>query len=609
MEEQTTEQINITKIEYSERYNPHFRPISNKQTTTVEISPTGSGKTHFYKDSPNTIMLMPTNALDQQHEGLIAIDKASTGERSKWNERHTAKCDYMTYDKFYGHMQHENMSNLNIIIDEAHVILASLEDLHYELLRKLFSRAFKYKELKLISATLRHEILGIYNYRVDEPMQINQYIKTDFTPTIQFTAKLPIIDTNVKTLFFINSKDKMIQVKEYYEEICKGIKVTILSSEEMSNPPKLDEFDLILATCVLKQGYSIECHIDQVVIHNVYNAVGAMDIIQYMARPRSGQPKVYVIPASTHFKTEESKLFNVVEISEMLRRVSDKGEFTEEQYKMNEALVLNEFFAAAKTSQSSWNILAVTNFYEKRLKYHELHLKDGIHMTESIKSIIPNAIVKVEDLENGITLKFNMLKLEEDTKKMLEESQDISELKENIENIIKSTEEVRIINKMEKYQKGINNIIIDFSLTPKGESEEKKYSFSIACQVAQVLDDEVRRQCKQHTENIAKNVYSNRDSGDQRNRMKIEDEVNVSKLGRKLNFLKKLNLPTKYFNTQQDNIKLLEKLYCFKRYNRDGDEITNRSRKGVDKIKITSMSCVEPSWYNESTVFIRAKQA
>ncbi len=609
MEEQTTEQINITKIEYSERYNPHFRPISNKQTTTVEISPTGSGKTHFYKDSPNTIMLMPTNALVRQHNGLIAMDKASPGERSKWNERYTDKCDYMTYDKFYGHMQREKMSNLNIIIDEAHVILASLEDLHYELLRKLFSRAFKYKELKLISATLRHEILGIYNYRVDEPMQINQYIKTDFTPTIQFIAKLPIIDTNVKTLFFINSKDKMIQVKEYYEEICKGIKVTILSSEEMSNPPKLDEFDLILATCVLKQGYSIECHIDQVVIHNVYNAVGAMDIIQYMARPRSGQPKVYVIPASTHFKTEESKLFNVVEISEMLRRVSDKGEFTEEQYKMNEALVLNEFFAAAKTSQSSWNILAVTNFYEKRLKYHELHLKDGIHMTESIKSIIPNAIVKVEDLENGITLKFNMLKLEEDTKKMLEESQDISELKENIENIIKSTEEVRIINKMEKYQKGINNIIIDFSLTPKGESQEQKYSFNSACQVAQVLDDEVRRQCKQHTENIAKNVYSNRDSGDQRNRMKIEDEVNVSKLGRKLNFLKKLNLPTKYFNTQQDNIKLLEKLYCFKRYNRDGDEITNRSRKGVDKIKITSMSCVEPSWYNESTVFIRAKQA
>jgi predicted ATP-dependent Lon-type protease len=54
-------EVNI--IEYSSQYNPHFRPISNDQIITVEISPTGSGKSYFYKDSPNTIMLMPTNTM------------------------------------------------------------------------------------------------------------------------------------------------------------------------------------------------------------------------------------------------------------------------------------------------------------------------------------------------------------------------------------------------------------------------------------------------------------------------------------------------------------------------------------------------------------------
>lgn len=50
-------------IEYDTQFNIKFRRITNTQITTIEISPTGSGKNHFYKDSPNTIMIMPTNAM------------------------------------------------------------------------------------------------------------------------------------------------------------------------------------------------------------------------------------------------------------------------------------------------------------------------------------------------------------------------------------------------------------------------------------------------------------------------------------------------------------------------------------------------------------------
>ena len=62
-------------IEYDGQYNTKFRAISNKPILTVEISPTGSGKSTFYKNSPNTIMLMPSNSMVLQNNGMISLNK------------------------------------------------------------------------------------------------------------------------------------------------------------------------------------------------------------------------------------------------------------------------------------------------------------------------------------------------------------------------------------------------------------------------------------------------------------------------------------------------------------------------------------------------------
>lgn len=292
--------LTMNHIHYTGKYNPHFRPVSNQEIFTVEMSPTGSGKTYFYRDSPNTIMLMPTNALVRQNGGMIASAKALAGERSQWKHLHRHCCDYMTYDKFSGHMQHEDLSDFNIIIDEAHLLIASDKKEHYDLLKALFCRDIAYKELKLISATFRKEVLEMYNS--DFPLLVNQYIKDDYLPTIRFTTQLPIINTSMRTLFFINSKDKIIQIKEHFEEKFPSMVIAILSADtEIPDTQELQKCHLILSTCVIKQGYSIECPIDQVIIHNVFNAIGAMDIIQYMARPRINTPEVYVISAKRHW--------------------------------------------------------------------------------------------------------------------------------------------------------------------------------------------------------------------------------------------------------------------------------------------------------------------
>ena len=136
--------LNIKQIEYKGKYNPYLRPITNDKVTTVEISPTGSGKTYQYKDSAYTIMLMPTNAMVREHGGMIASGKALPGERTSWSEVRTDTCEYMTYSKFAGHMKHEDLSNFNIIIDEVHLILQSDNDIEYEVLKILFDRTIDY---------------------------------------------------------------------------------------------------------------------------------------------------------------------------------------------------------------------------------------------------------------------------------------------------------------------------------------------------------------------------------------------------------------------------------------------------------------------------------
>lgn len=599
--------MTINKIPYSVPYkpntsigyNPHFRPISNQQITTVEISPTGSGKTHAYKATPNTIMLMPTNLMVREHSGMVSEAIAKPGERCKWHEVDTTKCDYMTYDKFLGHSYHEDMSDLNIIIDEAHIILASLSDIHYELLDRLFNRKFDYKELKLISATLRKEILEIYDYRANEPMQVNQYIDTNFTPTIQFTRTIPDLKGK-RTLFFINSMDKILETKELYENFYPGINIAIISADNpVPNLFQLASIDLLLSTCVMKQGFSLLCHIDQVVIHNVYNSIGSMDIIQYMARPRYNQPDVYVIPATTHFKVKKENMFNMPDVALLLKEVATTGMLTTPQYQTNNAIGMDEFLARAKTSQSGWNILGVTNYYEYVITFSELYYENGAHMAHSIQEIIPGVNIIIGDVKGGHRLKLSFLKLDDTVVNLLNSSKNLTVLLTNIDTVIANTTEPRVLEKMEKYKKAAKNVVVDFKMIPKGKTLAEGYRFDDACQVKQVLDNKVRAQCKQHVKNLEKHVYDYRSSHDQRSVPQLGQKIGVGKLGRKLGFLRK------YFAGGGDDLNLLGKLYCFKRYDEEGTEITGRSRQNVHEVEITSMFCVETSWYYKSHLFLK----
>jgi len=347
----------------------------------------------------------------------------------------------------------------------------------------------------------------------------------------------------------------------------------------------------------MKQGFSLLCRIDQVVIHNVYNPIGAMDIIQYMARPRYNLPEIYVIPARTHFMTKKEDMFNMLDIALLLKEVATDGHLTTQQYQANSAIGMDEFLARAKTSKSGWNILGVTNYYEYLITYSELYYENALHMEDSIKKVIPSVTVVVASLLNGHNFKLSILKLDDSTIKLLEASKNLIELLNNIDTIIANTTEPRVLEKMDKYKKAAKNVIVDFKMTSKGKTLAEGYRFSDHCQVSQVLDSKVRTQCKQHVKNLDKTVYDYRDTN-LRYAPNLGQMILVSKLKRKLNFLRK------HFAGGGSDLDLLGKMYCFKRYDDKGVEITTRSRSRVHEVEITSMFCVEPSWYYKSNIFL-----
>lgn len=577
--------LSINKLEYTEKYNPYFRAVTNQKIITVEISPTGSGKTHFYKNSKNTIMLMPTNAMIREHNGLLSSKQAQEGERYKWGEIHRDKCDYMTYDKFTGHMKREDLSDFNIIIDEAHLLLASDNELYYDLLKALFTRSFDYKELKLLSATLRKEILELYNNDGVYQLAVNQAINTNYKPIIQFTKTLPEIDDKCTTLFFINSKDKMIQIKEHYEGLFPNIKVIQISSDkEIPDTATLKKYNLILSTCYIKQGFNIKCHIDQVIIHNQYNAVGAMELIQYMARPRINQPLIYVIPASTHFSNdsiEDPELQNMITMVE-------SNDLDTEEYQVNKALELNKLQAKAKTGKDSWNVAALSKYYEDKCQQVELFSKDGKGMIATFKQVIPYSTIIIKDILGSDSISFTTLKWQE-IKKTLTVSKDISALRDNISEHISNTTDERTLNKL-KTLLTIDSVSL-FKITEKNSTAE--YCVTDKYQVQQALEDNIRKRFKQHITNINKGVYDLRDKQDKRYLPMVGTTYPVGKIGRKISFIKKK------FSTKQSNLDILEKMYTIECFDKDNALVTSRTSKTITTVKIVDNYPICGSWYKK----------
>lgn len=602
-------------IEYDTQFNTKFRPITNTQITTVEISPTGSGKNHFYKDSPNTIMLMPSNAMVIEKDGIVSAKKAeeinteTKKYKTAWKDIDKTKCEYMTYDKFYGHVMgvKESVANMNIIIDEAHLLLANDSERYQKLAMALLNRTIEYKELKLISATLRVESLALFsNHKFD----INVYQNEHFAPHIHFVKKFPKVEPTERTLIFINSVDKMYQIAEYLEKKYKNIKImTLTSGDKLPTKEEIEKRNVIISTSIIRQGYSIENSIDKIIIYNINNSEGAIGILQYMARPRNQSPEVYVVMASTHFNmSKKPEGRDELDIRETTLDIIEQQNMPNGDQTTNKAMALCIESWATKVKQSEhFKKPVITNYlFEKEMKNIELYMTNGVFMKISINGFIPKATIDVDvQLSATEAIKFNKLDVSEYTNELLKlESVDDKDMKDIVEaKIDEMLENVKESKDMEKEYR--NRVIERLGKISKVEPLRDFTMDNVLCKytdtiiVKQMVDKHTFDRCNWHAFNIEKNIYALlRTKIQSTRRLKVGDEQKVSTIDNKFkDFIKPLELA----KTKKE-LETLERMYSFDKYRTDAKtkeqvKIKAKTSKKTEYVIITSLYPILNTWY------------
>lgn len=598
--------INIKTIEYGTTYNTEFRKISNTKITTVEISPTGSGKNTFYDKTPNTIMLMPSNSMVLQNNGLLSLKKVLEIDpnnvnkyRTQWDQIDNSKCEYMTYDKFYGHIigAKEDISNMNIIIDEAHLLLANNKEEYKDLAMALLDRTVEFKELKLISATLRVETLALFT---KQQFDVHIYQKKGFAPHIYFVKKFPKVDPTQRTLIFINSVDKMYQIEKYLKDKYNNIRImSIKSGDKLPTEEDIKNHNILLSTSVIKQGYSIENKIDKIIIYNVNNPEGAIGILQYMARPRNQSAEVFVVMSSTHFdlsKKPEGK--DELNLKESTLEIIKKQNIPNTNQTTEQVIALCVESWAKKIKQSSHfnNPVLSSYLFENEMKNIELYMTDGAFMKLSINDFLPNTTIDIDyNLKETEAIKFTKLDISYYTEELLKlgSENDVKTKIDEFINTIKSSKDIdteekkRLINKLEKISKV--KPYHDFTM------DNILYEYTDTIIVKQMIDEHTYNRCKWHQFNIDNNIYQLvKESIQSTRRLKVNDKLKISKIDNKF---KKFIKPLKLSKTAKE-IKILERLYSFDFLDKDKEliELGNRSKKR-EYVKITSLKSIKDCWF------------
>ena len=594
-------------VEYDTQYNENFRPITDTKITTVEISPTGSGKSHFYKDSLNTLMLMPSNSMVIQNGGIVspakAVELKEQGRtfRVAWEQIDKTKCDYMTYDKFYAHVVNgrKSAADLNIIIDEAHLLFASDNERYQELAKALLERTIDYKELKLISATLRVESFALFSkYEFD----INVYQKKDFTPHIHFTRVFPKVEPTERTLIFINSVDKMYQIEDYLSKQYEGIKVMTLSSgSPLPSKEEIEECNVIISTSVIRQGYSIENTINKIIVHNVNNSEGAIGILQYMARPRNQSPEVYVIMASTHFNlTNRPEGREELVPKEFVESIVQKQSILDDANTTTAIALAVESWAAKVHQTKYFNNPVLSNYlFEKEMKNIELYMTGGEYMKLSINGFLPHATIDVDvKLKKTEDIKFTKLDISDYKEKLLELEtvEDVrAKVLEFIGNIevdsdIEQVDKNRIIERLEKISRV--EPLRDFTMNGI------LYSYKDTIIVQQMVDEHTLQRCEWHQYNLDENIYTLLQGIHSTRRLKINDKQIVSKIKNKFKgFISPLKM-----SKITDELQILERLYSFDKYYTDAKtkeavKIDAKTSNKTQYVIITSLYPILNNWF------------
>lgn len=547
-------------IEYTSDFLPK---LDLSHDNTFILAPTGSGKTHAIKKqlSSKTIVIVPRKSIVKDQGGLQS-------GFARWNDVSESEVNFMTFNKLSGHLHFDkDISEYNIVIDEIHTLFSAHDNLLYQrIYEELLLRKTKFKKLILLSATMDADLLPVKN------LKSYKYINTSKKTQIDFIKNVPEIDNliNGKTLIFKQSKMSNASIYDRYSKTHK-----ILNLKSGSEIPKdLSEYDIIITTSVLREGFSITSHIDTVLLYNVRNSFGAYDIIQSIARPRINQPDIKIISASTHFTEEDVQIPSLASLKDAAYDLSKGYEISD--LHVIKAINLDKFKKMSLTIKTIddleevvINDLGLISYYLE-LKA-SLELKDFELMTKNLKKYL-NCNTSLEILSDESS------QLPQITIKELKERFKSCTTFEELDRIVK------ILESIEDYAAQASELLstLKDTVTTIETSEGLKY-LTEEQQVQYKVNPAVYSKINQHKKNINNGVYDTLNSN---RTWKYNDTFEVRGLKR---IFKILDKQKKKF-TDEEVFDVLRKVCRFEKIKKDGTIV---KRGDFDYIKVTHKTLID----------------
>jgi hypothetical protein len=271
-------------------------------------APTGSGKSHSYGFRPDTIFIVPTQALGQDlgsKNGFVYV--ASTQDKKANLKRMIDMSDedkkstiVMTYDKFSYLHRRESLVGYNIVVDEAPLIFKSsfseFVDTRESFLWDVFSGQFK----SVVFMSANPFFFESFNYYIDksdcwEEVSVCRYktedARADLKFVVGFDSETMALFKTQRCVVYCNDKSRAHGWGELL-----GADV-IVSGGDIS-PDDIDKnpSKSYIFTSVMREGYSFNSHVGNMIIDTrVGTPVGVDSIIQAASRARKTVDDYWVV--------------------------------------------------------------------------------------------------------------------------------------------------------------------------------------------------------------------------------------------------------------------------------------------------------------------------
>ena len=576
----------IEKIEKTIYYDTKYLPIELldlSHKNTFILAPTGSGKTtniiKLLENTP-TLFLAPKKAIVKDNGGLES-------GLTHWNDVNMFGLTCMTNHKLFGHIETQNVSldEFTIVIDEVHMFFQNSHSREYlKLFEWLLLRKKKFDKLILLTATLDYNILPV------KDLVSYKYINTSTLAHIDFYKNVGDIETLIKgrTLIFIQSRPR---VSSLYDRFSQTHKVLALMSGAPI-PENFEEYDLIITTSVLREGFSIKTHIDTVIIYNSLQPAGAYDLLQSLARPRDNQPTIKIVAANSHF-TEENVVTPTLSSLQKLAHDLLQG-YEIEDLHILQAINIEKFkthaFLLEKDSDGEEvkvvNQLGVISYYLSVMK--NLETSDFELMTRTMKSFL-NCETTLTVLENDSNLLPQIDQLVKDLKieqKNLKTFKEADAFIERLEALAESS--MQIVEMLNSLNEEKISIL---------ETKEGVYHLTEGQRVQWQYNSSAYARINQHRKNINEGVY---DLMSTNRAWKEQSEFTMGGLKK---IFKILDRQKKSFS-DDEVLTILSKLCVYERLNSLGVVI---KRGRIHKIRVLNKRLYDLSKVPEAAKKMRVK--